>query len=854
MARGYNGEYDDAPPNPKNYQRDIILSINEFCFVQNKSNGSIRTHTGPIITSISGQESLVVFDSKTKRFTETQDFEAARQLFVSAPEGWYIELKNPAPDNKHPEPAAANSSPELQIGRKINIPGPSSFSLFPGQMARVIRGHRLRSNQYLLARVYDADAAKKFSSSGTVVDAQGNTVTAKAEDYFVGQLLVIKGTEVSFYVPPTGIEVLPVEGSRAAGTATYVRDAVTLERLEYAILKDEDGEKRYIHGPAVVFPKPTEAFVTTPKGGTIFRALELSPISGIYVKVIAEYSDEDGTKHPVGEELFITGNDQMIYYPRPEHTVIQYDGKYMHHAIAIPEGEGRYILDRLTGNIKTVKGPRMYLPDPRTEVVVKRKLTAKECELLYPGNAEVKRYNEAVTERNVEKAAARGLCSAALDSLLTPTCASSEREATLAFFEANAGISRGTSYTKPRTITLDTKYEGVVTVDVWTGYAMNVVSKSGKREVVVGPVTRLLDYDETVEAMALSTGKPKTTDNLLHTGFLRIENNKISDVIHAQTSDYVQVEIYLSYCVNFLEKYKDRWFNVDNYVKYLCDRVRSMIKREVRKHSIQDFYSNSTDIIRKTALGEPTAGVDIDSGVPAGLLFEENGMLLSDVDVLKVGVDSFAAEILNRHQAEIVKKTVELADASAQLETEEKLANVIKARAKLSHDNEIYTAQMQHELEVDALSKREELKCKERAAEEAARESEQKAQTVLAAIQTAILARRKEEADLEIQKARSKFELEEYHAEKIAEIEKSKRQSFADAITSVIGSIGPDLAKALSDKANADLLAVATENMSPYAIANGTSVADTVDKLMRGTTLEGVIGGLTKSVKSDVVR
>ena len=79
MARGYNGEYDDAPPNPKNYQRDIILSINEFCFVQNKSNGSIRTHTGPIITSISGQESLVVFDSKTKRFTETQDFEAARQ-------------------------------------------------------------------------------------------------------------------------------------------------------------------------------------------------------------------------------------------------------------------------------------------------------------------------------------------------------------------------------------------------------------------------------------------------------------------------------------------------------------------------------------------------------------------------------------------------------------------------------------------------------------------------------------------------------------------------------------------------------------------------------------------------------
>lgn len=81
----------------------------------------------------------------------------------------------------------------------------------------------------------------------------------------------------------------------------------------------------------------------------------------------------------------------------------------------------------------------------------------------------------------------------------------------------------------------------------------------------------------------------------------------------------------------------------------------------------------------------------------------------------------------------------------------------------------------------------------------------------------------------------------------MAGIEKAKRESFAEAIKSVIASVGPDLAKALSDKANADLLATATKNMSPYAIANGASVADTVDKLMRGTTLEGVIGGLAKT-------
>ena len=82
--------------------------------------------------------------------------------------------------------------------------------------------------------------------------------------------------------------------------------------------------------------------------------------------------------------------------------MIQYDGKYMHHAIAIPEGEGRYILDRLTGKIKTIVGPAMYLPDPRTEVVVKRKLTEKECELFYPGNAEVLAYNLGLSEKATE--------------------------------------------------------------------------------------------------------------------------------------------------------------------------------------------------------------------------------------------------------------------------------------------------------------------------------------------------------------------------------------------------------------------------------------------------------------------
>ena len=534
--------------NPNMRQKDLVLAPNEFCFLQSKTNGVIKTHTGPIMMTISQQEALVVFDTKSKQFKEVSNFDQAKQLFVSAPENWYVILKNPAENGTYPEHGKAVIGPELQVGRKVNICGPISFSLFPGQMAKVVRGHALRSNQYLLARVYEAESASK--STGEMLDTEGNKMETKAT-YVNGQILVIKGTEVSFYIPPTGIEVIPVDNNPAKG---YVREAVTLERLEYCILKDEDGNKRYVHGPEVVFPKPTETFVAMSKGGYIFRAIELSKISGLYVKVIAEYTDENNTVHPVGEEMFITGDDQMIYYPRPEHAIINYDNKIMHHAIAIPEGEGRYVMDRLTGEIKTVIGPKMYLPDPRTEVVVKRKLTDNQCHLWYPGNAEALEYNRGLSEKSVEKSLTKSISPDEFVAYLSYN----NNDSTLANLEAKANISRGTSYTKPRTITLDNKYDGIPSVDVWTGYAVNVVSKNGDRKIVCGPQTVLLDYDQTLEVLTMSTGRPKTTDCPISTVFLRHENNKVSDLINIETKDFVRAEIKVSYCVNFDKNAKDK--------------------------------------------------------------------------------------------------------------------------------------------------------------------------------------------------------------------------------------------------------------------------------------------------------
>lgn len=807
----------------ENLQKDLVLSINEYAYVEDETKGHVICWVGPSKTSLSQSDKLVTFNSRTKRF-EPCSYSNAINLFTTAPENWYVILKNPVKDNAHPKVGTSNNLPEIvDVGKKINVRGPVSFALYPGQMAKVVKGHSLRSNQYLLARVYEATAAN--SSQGEVRDAEGNLIETTAT-YVNGQILVIKGTEVSFYIPPTGIEVIPINNDDSMG---YVRDAVTLERLEYCILKDEDGNKRYVHGPEVVFPEPTETFVTSPKKGYIFRAIELSKISGIYVKVIAEYDEQIGkdtiAHHPVGEELFITGDDQMIYYPRPEHAIISYDNKIMHHAIAIPEGEGRYVMNRLTGEIKTVKGPAMYLPDPRTEVVVKRKLTDTQCSLWYPGNKEALEYNRGLTEKSVEKS----MKSINLDDVAFT--AQSSYDSTLANLEAKANIARGTSYTKPRTITLDNKYDGIVTVDVWTGYAVNVISKNGNREVVCGPQTVMLDYDQTFEVLQLSTGKPKTTDHLEKTVFLRHENNKVSDIIDVETKDFVRCAIKVSYCVDFDPAFKDKWFSIDNYVKYMCDRERSIMKRIVKNYTIEEFYANYSTIIRDIAIDAyDQDNCEASENAHMGRFFPENGMYVQDCEVLSLTVESEIESMLEEHQHEMVQKSLELSDAEKRVAVAMALADAEQKEQELRSAQLINKMELQREEAQRKLEIQSEINRRKEAEDLAAKQAEKDMQVIVDAIADATRERKAKDQDQALEYARAQ-----------ADIEKAKNDSYAATVAKIMESIGPDLVAALNAQSNADIMKTVSNAVGPYAIAKGDSIADTANKLLRGTSLEGLL-------------
>ena len=788
-------------------RNDLVLSPNEYAYVLDTTKGQVGVYVGPNKTSLSNSDRLVQFNEDTKRF-EQCDYKHAINLFVTVPEGWYALLKNPEESNKHPQAGSVTNAPDtIKIGEKVNIKGPCSFALYPGQMAQTIQGHTLRSNQYLLVRVYDADAANK-------------TLDKKQKPYVTGNLLIIRGTKCSFYIPETGFEVIPTS------RGNYVRDAVTLERLEYCILKDEDGNKRYVHGPAVVFPEPTETFLV--KDNSIkYKAIELSEISGVYVKVIADYTDEDsGEEYKTGEELFITGKDQMIYYPRPEHALISYDGNNVYHAIAIPKGEGRYVMNRQTGDIRTVKGPSMFLPDPRHEVLVNRKLSKNECELWYPGNKDVLNYNIGYFEANVDAAVYMNSLTASTTKDLTNSLNYADTTPTSSIsrsvFEDSA-FNRKNNYTKPRSITFDNKYDGVVSIDVWTGYAVNIVSKDGTRQVICGPQTVILDYDQILEAMSLSTGKPKTTDRILRTVYLRYKNNKVSDIIDAETNDFISVKIKVSYDVDFDEQSMDKWFAVENYIKLLCDKIRSDVKRGVKKYSIQEFYNNYSDIVRSLIMGDGESRV-----------FTDNGMILKDVNVLSIDVDAEIKDILEDNQRQMIRNMLTTQRDQANFERQKMVIELAIETANMQHkavmkDMEIKQAEEEKNNEIAVAKSKFEAE-EQMAKLEAERERD--------ALVGELVAKKLEREDAEAQQRLS-------IRSKEIEQKASEKKIYAETVASIMNSISPDLIAAMQANSNAETLQVVAEAMAPLAIAKGESVADTVNTLMRGTSLEKTIAKIS---------
>lgn len=835
---------------------ELVLAPGTYAYVLDKTKGKVSVVVGPYKSSLSNTDQLVVWDVATQRYRDVQNTDGSQPSFAVAEQGQYIVLTNPAPNLGRPPTGQASDAVELEVGRRVIVQGPAAFPLWPGQSSQTIDGHHLRHNQYVIVRVYDAELAQEnvqqavMSPQVPVGKTDGDSGSTDASEppvappvlsettFTMGQLIVVPGTGVSFYMPSTGMEVVPESEPTVANArrlqrtetdpGSYVRNAVTLETLQYCILLDENGQKRYVRGPAVVFPSPTETFKVNENGSRVFDAIELNAQSGLYVKVIEAYT-EDFINHPVGEELFITGKEQAIYFPRAEHSIITYDGKRKSHAIAVPAGEGRYVLNRTKGSVDLVTGPTMLLPDPRTEVIVRRVLDPHDVETMYPGNAEALAVNARYASERQTTAAEYlenfEMTRGAVASYASADVASSRNLATNSPGQHFQGdqLQRGTSYTPPRTITLDTKYEGAVAISIYPGYAVLITDKIGNRRVEVGPKVVLLDYDETIMTLSLSTGRPKNDTNLLRTGYLRIINNVVTDRIDVETRDLVEMSIEVSYRVNFEgddDGERERWFDVENYVQVLTDHGRSRLRNRAKRAEVLDFYTNAIDIVRDTLLGPAPA-----EGDRPGLAFEENGMRVYDVEVLNVTIESSdVEELLSGAQSAALHGAIELAAAEEHTVRSARAQELV--RTQLAQQQETVTAQqaiaiMQAEQEFQLKLERvagelqvrgERLKLEERDREGVKLDAEQ---------------------GLALQIGRDEAELHKLHAET------------AEMVLRV-AAISPELIAAMQAFSNGALVEKIVLAIGPAALAAGVSTVDMLDQLFKGTPFGSVFDTLAQ--------
>lgn len=849
---------------------ELVLFPGQYAYIQDKTNGVVTTHVGPCLVALQGTERPVIFDPKTGSFSEVRLDDAA-QKNIKVPEGFYAVLDNPSTEDDRARPRQGQNKgiPSLRHGHSVIIQGPvDDLPLWPGQTCDVIEGHNLRSNEYILCRVVNEEEARKNWSAATVAtkaDGEGgdgdesSPVTAENTDLSVGTLFVIKGTNVSFYIPPTGVQVIPEGGN-------YVRSAVTLERLEYAILVGENGVKRYEKGPQVVFPEPTEVFTQDQDGNRKFRAIELNPIQAIHVKITQDYKDETGD-HKAGDELFITGTDCPIYFPRDEHNIISYGGRLKHFATAIPSAaEGRYVMDRLKGKVTLIKGPAMLLPDPRTEVIVRRILSESECRYYYPGNEAAMAHNmrlasmlgseKVLTDESLMSRGAGGRSRKRDRSLHTAQdvarTANAPEESFEALYDDDAPVAvaaaflgeagaegfqgerragsgkkaigsfdRGTQYTRPRELLLDTKFDGAVRICPWTGYAVQVVSQgNGARRVVEGPATILLEYDETLEVISLSTQTPKTDDTVVRTVYLKTKNNQVSDVVTGQSADHVNVSASYSLRVNFDPEYKDDWFAVENYIKLLTDHVRSVLQGVIKSMRVEEFHKNYVNIIRDAILGvKPESYEDDDGNIVnpprSGMFFPENGMRVTDVSVVGCQIgDRTIAEILEGAQHDAVRGDVNLHRSQKTYEIQKQVEELERLTAESKHRTVMQ--------QIDLTAAENEATARANLANAKAElEATQAAETIRDETAKRNLQRREMDAASALQIRQR----QDQHEESLAEANLVRHEKTvnveAEAKKAVLAAVDGDLATAISSLGDATVMERVMTAISPYKVLGG---------------------------------
>lgn len=212
-------------------------------------------------------------------------------------------------------------------------------------------------------------------------------------------------------------------------------------------------------------------------------------------------------------------------------------------------------------------------------------------------------------------------------------------------------------------------------------------------------------------------------------------------------------------------------------------------------------------------------------------------MFVNDCEVLKLVIeDEDIAEMLNDHQREIVKKSLQLSAADKRVQVAEKLTIAENKENALKSQKMINKMNLQREEALRTLEIQTEVNRKKEAEEQAAKQAEKDLQVVYDAIADAKRNRQAKDNDQELA-----------NKEALLELEKAKQKAYADTVVSIMNAVSPDLVAALTSNANSDMVSALEHAVAPYAIAQGEeSVADVVARLTKGLPIEEAINKLAK--------
>ncbi len=366
---------------------------------------------------------------------------------------------------------------------------------------------------------------------------------------------------------------------------------------------------------------------------------------------------------------------------------------------------------------------------------------------------------------------------------------------------------------------------------------MNLIKPDGTRKPVQGPKTILMGFSDTLDILRLSTGKPKNTDLLFETAYLNIHNNKVTDIIDdVETSDHVVTKLKLSYNVNF-EGDPAKWFTIENYVKHMCDHIRSILKGAVRSKSVEEFYKHSTAFIRDAILGVKPA-IDIAKGEAKskrpGLFFEENGMRVTDVEVLKVEIaDVTIAPLLARSQHAIIQHNINLNLKEKELDVTKRSEEINRQSAEAVYATEARKLELEGEKVTNLLK----LDLSKIAAEESKAHSQEELQKLITALEDL---RFDAELNRNVRGGKAAEGLEAAKQERELLAVEAKVQ----AVIKQMGAITPGLVEALQSTSAKEALIKIAGSMSFHQMFGAENGVEFLQKTFANTPLQAIMDGV----------